>query len=238
VKQAFADTELNNRMNLTSANSINFARLFPQSFYYFNAVAQLGKFHKPVIFSVPSGNFGNLTAGLIAKKMGLLVHLFIASTNQNHCVPDYLQSGEFNPQLTVHTITNAMDVGNPSNFPRLLELFNKQHQLAVESLSGYWFTDEQTREAMAEIQLEYDYTADPHGAVAYAGLKEYGLGNDFTGIFLETAHPAKFPEEVEKATATPVKIPAELLDILNLEKQSSKIPCSYDCLLEKLDFMK
>ncbi len=135
VKLAFADKELNTVLNLTSANSINFARLFPQSFFYFNAIAQLGKVDKPVVISVPSGNFGNLTSGLIAKKMGLPVHQFIASTNRNHSVPDFLKGGEFIPQQTHHTITNAMDVGNPSNFPRMLEIYQKQHlAMAIISL--------------------------------------------------------------------------------------------------------
>ena len=237
VKQAFADKELNSKLNLTSANSINFARLFPQSFYYFNAIAQLGRVYKPVVFSVPSGNFGNLTAGLIAKKMGLPIHKFIAATNHNHVVPDYLESGEYKPQHTYHTISNAMDVGNPSNFPRVLEIYQKQHQAIVSDIRGFWYTDNQTRAAMTEIQEKYAYQADPHGAIAYAGLKESGLFKDHTGIFLETAHPAKFPEEVEKSTAVSVQIPDALAEILLLEKKAIRMPNSYLSLQKQLTTM-
>jgi threonine synthase len=144
IKMAFADKELNVRLNLTSANSINIARLFPQSFYYFYALAQLSGTEKPIVVSVPSGNFGNLTAGLIAKKMGLRINIFIASTNSNHAVVDYLNNGQYKPLPTIHTITNAMDVGNPSNFPRIIELFNMQHHDISSAIRGYWFTDEQT----------------------------------------------------------------------------------------------
>jgi len=237
VKHAFADKELNHNLNLTSANSINFARLFPQSFFYFNAVAQLGKTHKPVVISVPSGNFGNLTSGLIAKKMGLPIHQFIASTNSNRVVPDYLHSGEYKPDQTRRTITNAMDVGNPSNFPRLLEIYEKQHQAIKTDLKGFWFNDDQTRSAMAEIKQLYHYQCDPHGAVAYSGLKESGHLSNNSCIFLETAHPAKFPEEVEKATQQKVQIPESLKVIMQLEKKATKIPNSYDSLLYELQKM-
>ncbi len=237
VKLAFADTGFNSQINLTSANSINFARLFPQSFFYFNAIAQLGKVDKPVVISVPSGNFGNLTSGLIAKKMGLPVHRFIAATNSNHVVPDYLESGEYSPQQTWHTITNAMDVGDPSNFPRLLEIYQKQHSAVADDIKGYWFNDDQTRSAMAELQERYNYQSDPHGAVAYAGLKESGLTNNNIGIFLETAHPAKFPEEVEKSTNKKVKVPEALQEILTLEKKSILLPNNYDSLLKQLQKM-
>jgi threonine synthase len=234
VKQAFADTELNARLNLTSANSINFARLFPQSFFYFNAIAQLGKTDKPVVVSVPSGNFGNLTSGLIAKKMGLPIQQFIAATNRNHVVPDYLKSGEYLPQQTHHTITNAMDVGNPSNFPRMLEIYHKKHLLMTDDIKGYWFTDDQTRSAMAELQKQYGYQSDPHGAVAYAGLKESGLPDNNIGIFLETAHPAKFPDEVEKSTNQKVEIPAALSEIMKLDKKAIKIENDYNIFRNKL----
>ena len=237
VKQAFADSKLNQLLNLTSANSINFARLFPQSFFYFNAISQLGKVDKPVVISVPSGNFGNLTSGLIAKKMGLPVHKFIASTNFNHSVPDYLKSGEYLPQQTHHTITNAMDVGDPSNFPRMLEIYQKQRLSMAADIKGYWFTDDQTRVAMAELQKQYGYQSDPHGAVAYAGIKESGYLKDNIGIFLETAHPAKFPEEVEKSTLHKVKIPGSLTEIMKLEKKAVRISNSYTNLLEQLQKM-
>lgn len=234
VKKAFADTELNQQLNLTSANSINFARLFPQSFFYFNAIAQLGKVEKPVVISVPSGNFGNLTSGLIAKKMGLPIHQFIAATNRNHVVPDYLKNGEFLPQQTHHTITNAMDVGNPSNFPRMSEIYQGQHTAMAADIKGFWFTDDQTRSAMVELQKKYNYQSDPHGAVAYAGLKESGLLKDHIGIFLETAHPAKFPKEVEKSSQVNVKMPESLKEIMKLEKKSLRIENSYESLLKEI----
>ena len=234
VKKAFADAELNNQINLTSANSINFARLFPQSFYYFHAVSQI-KNDKPVVISVPSGNFGNLTAGLIAKKMGLNIKNFIASTNANHSVPDYLVNGIFKPQPTQYTISNAMDVGNPSNFPRILELYNKNYNTISEDIKGYWFTDEQTRSGMKELFEKFNYQADPHGAIGYLGLKKYGLDKDYNFIFLETAHPAKFPDEVEKATGMTVKIPSELTGLKHLEKKACKINAEYQELLKKLN---
>jgi len=227
VKLAFSDAELNSRLNLTSANSINFARLFPQSFYYFYGLSQLAATNKPVVFSVPSGNFGNLTAGIIAKKMGLPVHRLIASTNVNRCVPEYLLNGRFDPQPTIHTITNAMDVGNPSNFRRILDLYNNQYNLISTDIKGYWFTDEQTLRAMNDLQNRYLYQADPHGAVAYLGLKEYMERNDCCGIFLETAHPSKFPDEVEKATNKKVQIPETLKDLMALKKGSVKMPNSF-----------
>jgi len=234
VKQAFADAGLNLRLNLTSANSINFARLFPQSFYYFYALAQLGKANKPVVISVPSGNFGNLTAGLVAKKMGLPVKRFIAATNHNHVVPDYLQTGEYKPQKTWHTISNAMDVGNPSNFPRVLEIYQRSHPAIAADIKGYWYTDDQDRSAMAEIQEKYAYQADPHGAIAYAGLRDSGLVKDHIGIFLETAHPAKFPEEVEKSTHREIQVPGSLKGILILEKKAIKLPNNYLDLKDQL----
>lgn len=234
VKQAFADVELNKQVNLTSANSINFARLFPQSFYYFHAVAQLGKSHKPVVLSVPSGNFGNLTAGLIAKKTGLPVHKFIASTNSNRVVPDYLLNGQFKPQQTHYTISNAMDVGNPSNFPRMLEIYQKQHSLISGDIKGYSFNDEQNRAAMTEIQNKCNYQADPHGAIAYSGLKEFGITKDHVSIFLETAHPAKFPDEVERSTNKKVEIPIGLKEVLTLKKKAIKISGNYSDLAKLL----
>ncbi|MGI8893174.1 MAG: threonine synthase [Bacteroidia bacterium] len=234
VKQAFSDVELNKKLILTSANSINFARLFPQSFYYFYAVAQLGKVNKPVVISVPSGNFGNLTAGLIAKKMGLNIHRFVASTNSNHAVPDYLINGKFMPATTQYTISNAMDVGNPSNFPRILKLYNDDYNKIAEEIKGYWFTDDETRVGMREIISEFNYQADPHGTIGYLGLKKFGIGDEHISIFLETAHPAKFPEEVEKATNKKVEIPSELSGLKHLEKKAKKISAEYKSLLKEL----
>jgi threonine synthase len=227
VKSAFADTDLNSHLNLTSANSINFARLFPQSFYYFYAMAQLPETEKPVVFSVPSGNFGNLTAGLIAKKMGLNVYNIIASTNSNHAVVNYLSNGLFEPRPTEHTITNAMDVGNPSNFLRIQELYGKNYHAIISDLKGYWFSDPQTRQGMSELYKDYDYQADPHGAVAYLGLKKYQDRNNCAGIFLETAHPAKFPDEVERATQCRVVLPETLKELLRSDKKSIKIDSDF-----------
>ena len=227
VKQVFADKELNSQLQLTSANSINFARLFPQSFYYFHAISQLGKHHKPAIFSVPSGNFGNLTAGLIAKKMGLPVHKFIASNNRNCPVVDYLETERFSPKETYYTISNAMDVGNPSNFPRMLHLYNLQFSELKKDLTGYWFSDDQTRSAMREIETNYHYQADPHGAIAFLGLKKNGLENNYSNIFLETAHPCKFSEVVENATHKKVVLPEEMKTILGLEKKSIQLSNQY-----------
>lgn len=233
VKQAFSDLDLNQKINLTSANSINFARLFPQSFYYFYAVAQLGKISGNIYVSVPSGNFGNLTAGLIAKKMGLNIHQFIASTNSNHAVPDYLASGLYTPHDIQFTISNAMDVAKPSNFPRMMALYSQQFDLIKSDITGHWCDDDQTRLAMKELQDTYNYIADPHGAIAYDGLKHH-LPNEATGIFLESAHPAKFPEEVNKVTGLEIPIPASLNSLMDKEKKSTLIENDYAMLVDAL----
>ena len=233
VKQAFADTALNQRMNLTSANSINFARLFPQSFYYFWAVAQLGKNDKPVYVSVPSGNFGNLTAGLIAKKIGLGIERFIASTNSNHSVPDYLKNGLYESHPIQFTISNAMDVAKPSNFPRIMALCGKDHEAMSKDIKGHWCTDDETRAAMKSLQNDYAYIADPHGAIAYDGLKHH-LPESAVGVFLESAHPAKFPDEVNKVTGIDIRIPDSLLDLMHKEKKAVLIENDYDSLMKQL----
>ncbi|MFN6946168.1 MAG: threonine synthase, partial [Cytophagaceae bacterium] len=193
VKEAFLDLELSAKFNLSSANSINISRLIPQSFYYFYAYAQVKKLGKPVVFSVPSGNFGNICGGLIGKKMGLPVHKFIASTNANDIIPQYLLGGKFNPKPSVMTISNAMDVGNPSNFYRLTDLYQNDIDKVRAEVKGKTYTDAQTREAMKMIFDKTGYVMDPHGAVGYLGLTEYlkETGDDATGIFLATAHPAK-----------------------------------------------
>jgi len=233
VKQAFSDIALNKRMNLTSANSINFARLFPQSFYYFYAIGQLGKTDKPVYISVPSGNFGNLTAGLIAKRMGLKIDQFIASTNSNHSVPDYLESGQYEPHPIQFTISNAMDVAKPSNFPRMLSLYNKQKDLMAGDILGYWCNDDETRSAMKNLKTNFEYIADPHGAIAYNGLKNK-MPENAIGIFLESAHPAKFPEEVNKVSEINIEIPSSLLNLMNKEKKAVVIQNEYQSLLNEL----
>lgn len=221
VKQAFLDQELKQKYFLTSANSINIARLIPQSFYYFYAYAQLRHKDVPVVFSVPSGNFGNLTGGLLAKRMGLPIHKFIASTNINDVVPQYLSSKLFSPRPSHQTISNAMDVGNPSNFIRMVNLHHDYDSLA-KNIEGYAFTDEETRSAMREVYSKNNYIMDPHGAVAYLGLKKFlREGNETAvGIFAETAHPAKFKDVVEETLNTSIQIPSELQKFLLQKKKT------------------
>jgi len=221
VKEAFLNEELRKKFFLTSANSINIARLIPQSFYYFNAYAQMPT-DKPLVFSIPSGNFGNITGGLLAKRMGLPVHKFIAATNINDVVPEYLQHGSFHPRPSAQTISNAMDVGNPSNFVRMLELYQGDFDALTHDISGYAFSDQQTREAMRDVYLMNGYLLDPHGAIGYLGLKKYlsDSKESVSGIFLETAHPAKFREVVEDTLQCPIKVPQVLLDFMKNEKRT------------------
>lgn len=228
VKQAFLDVELKQNLFLTSANSINIARLIPQSFYYFYGYAQL-KNKDHVVFSVPSGNFGNLTAGLLAKRTGLSIHKFIASTNSNDIVPAYLSTGLFSPRPSHQTISNAMDVGNPSNFSRMVDLFDGSHQNLSSEIIGYHFSDDDTKNAIMEVHQSTQYTLDPHGAVGYLGLKEY-LKTDkrAIGIFLETAHPIKFRDIVEEVIEQKVEIPERLLKFLSDERNSIKISQSFN----------
>jgi len=229
VKEAFLDEELNSKFNLASANSINIARLIPQSFYFFSAYAQLKKLGKPLVFSVPSGNFGNLSAGLLAYRMGLPVHQFIASTNLNNAVPRYLEDGSFKPLPSIETISNAMDVGNPSNFVRLIRFFNDDWNLVNEKISGYFFDDEQTQKLMREVFCYKGYVLCPHTAVAYGGLEDYRRENnfDFTGVFLSTAHPAKFIDLVEETLGKSVDIPERLKSLLSIEKVSIKMEADF-----------
>jgi threonine synthase len=227
VKQAFLDKELNERFFLSSANSINLARLIPQMFYYFRAYAQAKKYGKPIVFVVPSGNFGNLTAGLIAKRMGLPVSRFVAATNMNKIVPDYLAEGEFKARPSVQTISNAMDVGNPSNFARMKELCGSVEAMRQE-IKGYFYSDEATRKGMAEVRQQYGYVIDPHGAVGYLAWKDFQAetGSDAIGIILETAHPSKFLDVVEDVLKEKVAIPSQLAQYMNLPKLS--IPLAAD----------
>jgi len=227
VRAAFSDEDLNLRMNLTSANSINFARLFPQTFYYFGAAAQLKKEEGKLSVSVPCGNYGNLTAGLIASRMGLGIRPFIASSNANNAVTDYLATGIYKPKPTIATITNAMDVGDPGNFPRLLRLFSGRHDEMNAQIKGYWFDDAQTRASIEELRSLYGYEADPHGAVAYLGIKEYQKENDATGIFLETAHPVKFKAETGNDKYSDVSIPENLRELFLLPKKAIKMAPSF-----------
>ncbi len=235
VKEAFVDDDLS-EVNLTSANSINIARLIPQSLYYFDAYRQLQDKSLPVVFSVPSGNFGNLTAGLMAKKMGLLIHQFIASTNVNDIVPEYLETGIFTPRASQSTISNAMDVGNPSNFVRIKELYENDIDRIRSDIKGCSFTDNETKSELKNVHNRTDYLMDTHGAVAYLGLKKY-LSNQegqFNGIFLETAHPAKFADVVEPVIGSKIKMPPSLQDAMNKKKESIVIPGDYEALKEYL----
>lgn len=234
VKQAFGDTELKQKLFLTSANSINIARLLPQSFYYFRAFAQLKIQNKRVVFSVPSGNFGNLTAGLLAKRMGLPIHQMIAATNANDIVPNYLESGIFSPRASQATISNAMDVGNPSNFVRMQRLYQNDFEQLTVDVKGCRFSDDQTREAMKNVYRDQHYLMDPHGAIGYLGLQQYLQKDDTVGIFLETAHPAKFKDVVEESISDTIELPARLHEFMSREKKSIKMDTSFESLKEFL----
>lgn len=225
VKSAFMDKELNAHMKLTSANSINVARFLPQSFYYFNAYAQLDRLEKAdeLVISVPSGNFGNITAGLFAYWMGLPIKRFIAANNRNDVFLEYLESGVYTPRPSIPTIANAMDVGDPSNFARILDLFSiygDPHKAICELVSGYRFTDEEIEFTIKRVQQEEDYLLDPHGACGYQALIQYGLDEGETGLFLETAHPAKFKGTVDRILDADIEIPAKLQAFMKGEKQS------------------
>lgn len=226
VKQAFLDSELNGKMMLTSANSINVARFLPQMFYYFHAWGQLaasGADMENVVVCVPSGNFGNITAGLIAKRMGLPVKRFIAANNANDIFYQYLESGEYNPRPSVQTIANAMDVGDPSNFARVLDLYDHDYDRIAAEISGCTYTDSEIAETVKETLERDGYQLDPHGAVAYRALEEL-LEPGETGIFLETAHPAKFKATVEDITGKEIDIPERLAAFMRGEKQSVELP--------------
>jgi threonine synthase len=221
VKSSFMDKELNAHMNLTSANSINVARFLPQAFYYFYAFAQAKKagISEKIVFCVPSGNFGNITAGLFGWQMGLPVKRFIASNNRNDIFFNYLKTGKYSPKPSVATIANAMDVGDPSNFARVLELYGNSHETISAHISGATYNDEQIAETIKKVFDETGYLCDPHGACGYRALEEQ-LQPGETGIFLETAHPAKFKDTVEKIIKTEVVIPETLKAFMGKEKQS------------------
>lgn len=227
VKNAFMDAELNACKKLTSANSINVARFLPQAFYYFYAYAQLKRIGKAdnLVVCVPSGNFGNITAGLFGKRMGLPVKRFIAANNRNDIFYQYLRTGEYCPRPSVATIANAMDVGDPSNFARVLALYNGSHADISAEISGATYTDEQIRETVKVAYEETGYLLDPHGACGYRALTE-GLQDGETGVFLETAHPAKFLETVEGIIGRPVEIPAKLQEFMAGTKQT--VPMTKD----------
>ncbi|MEO7530975.1 MAG: threonine synthase [Sediminibacterium sp.] len=235
VKDAFMDADLMQRLQLTSANSINVARWLPQQLYYFFAYQQWKEKEKPPVISVPSGNFGNICAGLVASASGLPVQHFIAACNVNDAVPDYLRNGHYQSKTAVPTISNAMDVGSPSNFVRILELFQNNYQNILAKISGYTVSDEITKQTIAGVYKEYGYTLDPHGAVAYVALQEYlSQHKESKGIFLETAHPVKFPETVEAMTGKKIQAPASVAYLFTKEKRSIPMNASFGSLKEWL----
>lgn len=243
VKTAFLDKELNEKLVLTSANSINVARFLPQAFYYFNAYARLkeaGKLNgKELVVSVPSGNYGNLTAGLIALEMGLPIAKFIAANNSNDVVYEYLKTGEYKTRPSVETIANAMDVGAPSNFARILDLYNNSHKTIVEKIVGFRYSDEEIRNIIQKVYTEKGYLCDPHGACGFEALDEY-LSENQIGVFLETAHPAKFTETVEAVIGKgKVDLPAKLAEFMKGNKKSKSLNKEYQVfksyLVENVD---
>ena len=234
VKDAFNDIEIKNKIILTSANSINIARWLPQMFYYFLAIKKIEN-NNQNIFSVPSGNFGNICAGILSKEMGLNIKLFIASTNINNTVPRYLESGIYNPKKTKPTISNAMDVSNPSNFIRIQKIFNNDLQKIKKVIKGYSYNDSETREAIKDVYNSYNYIMDPHSAIGYLGLKSYlkNPRSDVNGIFLSTAHPIKFKEQVENSIGDQISLPSRLKKIMTKKKNTIEIE-SYDQLKDNL----
>ena len=229
VKMAFLDQDLKKHRNLTSANSINIARLIPQSFYYFQAYAQLKHLNRSIVCSVPSGNFGNLMGGLLAQKMGLPINHFIAANNENKVFYDYLKSGSFQAQPSIETISNAMDVGNPSNFVRVMDLFSHDYQSLRKTITGYTFNDDQTRSAISKVYQNSQYIMDPHGAVGYLALEKYLRSNpEAVGVFLGTAHPVKFIDVVQPLVAEPIEIPDQLKQALNRQKMATLLPATFD----------
>ncbi|WKV12732.1 threonine synthase [Marivirga harenae] len=223
VKQAFLDSDLRRKLNISSANSINVGRFLPQMVYYFVPFIEFG--NAPLNFAVPSGNYGNLTAGLIAQKMGLPVRQFVAGANSNDVVPRFLRDGYYDPRPTVQTISNAMDVGNPSNFQRMIDLFPEEE--IREEIKGFAFSDEVTLKAMKTVYREHDYLLDPHGAVGYLALKEYLKASKGKSIVLETAHPCKFMHVVSKIVSEDI-YPAGAKELIQKEKKSVKMEVDYD----------
>jgi threonine synthase len=232
VKQAFTDSQLNEKFRLTSANSINIARLIPQTFYYFNAVAQLLRMGiSKVIFAVPSGNFGNIGAGLLAWKMGLPVQHFIAATNANDTVPEFLKTGIYQPKPSVATLSNAMDVGDPSNWVRIADLFKDDTASLKALVTGYRYDDEETLAAIKFINDNYNYVACPHTAIAWQALRDYQHDNyksDTAGVFLSTAHPCKFPDVFPDNIAAKIDVPEQVKDLAKKEKQSVSLGKDFD----------
>ncbi len=228
VKQAFSDADLNKKISLTSANSINVARWLPQQLYYFYAYQQW-HYDEPPVISVPSGNFGNICAGILAHISGLPVEYFIAACNANDVVPEFLRTGSYQSKKTISTISNAMDVGNPSNFVRVLELFHQQITDLKNILSSYSVNDATTISTIKNIFSNYNYVLDPHGAVGYNALNNYlSTHQNDKGIFLETAHPVKFSETVEAVTHKKIEIPDKIKHLFHQKKQSVQMDASFD----------
>lgn len=228
VKAAFMDATINEKLFLTSANSINVARWLPQQFYYFFAYKQWADKNNPPVIAVPSGNFGNICAGILAMQSGLPVSHFIAACNANDIVSGYLQTQELKPKQAIATLSNAMDVGNPSNFVRILEIFQHQFPALKKKLSSYTITDAETTAVMKEVYERFNYVLDPHGAVGYLSLQRYLEQHEGEkGIVLETAHPVKFPEAVEKAIGKPIEIPVSVQAIMDKQKQAQVLKADY-----------
>ncbi len=231
VKQAFLDTHLNQYLRLTSANSINIARLIPQSFYYFRAFQQLPIEERHAVFVIPSGNFGNLTAGMLASRMGLAISKYIAATNVNDIVPSYLITGKFQPRPSVRTISNAMDVGNPSNFARMMDLYAHDHEAIIQDVQGYAYDDTETRAAIRTVYTKDQYIIDPHGAVGYLAWKAYCEEKGVVpGVILGTAHPAKFIDVVEEEINGTVELPPQLSMIKDKPKKAMRMEASFEKL--------
>ena len=235
VKSAFMDEELQGHMNLTSANSINVARFLPQAFYYFNAYAQAKKLGKAdnLTICVPSGNFGNITAGLFAQRMGLPIKHFIAANNANDIFYNYLLSGIYSPKASIQTIANAMDVGDPSNFARILDLYKSSHTEICIHISGATYSDDEIAATMKKCYEQTGYVLDPHGACGYQALKD-NLKDGEIGVFLETAHPAKFKEKVDAILSTDIEIPTRLADFMKGKKQSLEMAADFSAFKQFL----
>ncbi len=236
VKSAFIDEDLKGKLNLTSANSINVARWLPQSLYFFFAYQQFQRMgiDKKLAFSVPSGNFGNICAGIVAKRLGLPISHFIASTNSNDTVPRYLQTQDYQPNPSKQTISNAMDVGNPSNFIRIQSLYGNDFDALKQDFSSYAYNDDETKLALAELHQKHNYVADPHGAVGYLGLQDFLANNpDHYGVFLETAHPIKFRDTVEETLGLTLEIPTQIQHILDKKPEKTSLS-GYDAFKDYL----
>lgn len=229
VKSAFMDGDLNKHMKLTSANSINVARFLPQAFYYFNAYARMkaNGLAENLVMCVPSGNFGNITAGLFAREMGLPIRRFIAANNANNIFYNYLKTGVYEPKPSVQTIANAMDVGDPSNFARIYDLYNGSHDKISSIISGATYTDDEIKAAVKQCYKDNSYILDPHGACGYQALKD-NLKKGETGVFCETAHPAKFKDTIENIIDTEIEIPQRLSDFMKGKKQTVELSNKFD----------